>query len=95
MIEKKKSNIIIEKLKPYHPKMIGIFGSYARNENHQQSDLDILVTFEPTVNLLEIIGLEIELSEILGVKVDLVTQKALNPQIEKYVMKDLKIIFND
>ena len=48
-----------------------------------------LIDFDQTPNLLEIIGLEQELSEQLGIKVDLITVRSLNPQLKIYVEKDL------
>ena len=94
MISEKQKNIIIEVLQPFNPKMIGIFGSFARNENNQNSDLDILVEFRNTVNLLDIIGAQIELSELLNLKVDLVTKKAVPPVMEFHINKDLLKIFD-
>jgi len=72
--------------------MLGIFGSYARGENNQNSDLDILIDFEQDLNLLEIIGLEQELTEIFGVQVDLFTLRSINPQLKKDVQKDLILL---
>lgn len=95
MITKEQEKIIIEKSKPFEPSKIGIFGSYARNEQAEESDLDILVDFKKRVNLLDIIGLEQELSEILGVKVDLVTEKSVNEKLRSYILKDLKLILDD
>ena len=92
MLPQNYQNIIFASLKPYKPLMVGIFGSYARNENTPDSDLDILVDFEKTVNLLDLIGLEQELSDQLGVKVDLVTKKSIHPQLEGYIYKDLQRI---
>lgn len=54
MISAIKRKIIIDKLGPYSPVMIGIFGSYAREDNRVESDLDILVEFKQTVNLLDL-----------------------------------------
>ncbi len=85
--------MIIEVLKPYSPKMIGIFGSFARGENQEDSDLDILVDFQRTVNLLDIIGAEIELSEILNMNVELVTKRAISPKLIPHIERDLKNIF--
>lgn len=89
MISSKQQNLIIDIVSRYNPGMIGIFGSYARGENDQNSDLDILIDFEQPLDLLEIIGLEQELSEKLGIKVDLITLRSLNPQLKEYVEKDL------
>lgn len=93
MITEEQKNLIIEVLKPYSPKMIGIFGSFARGENQEDSDLDILVDFQSTVNLLDIIGAEIELSEMLNMKVDLVTKRAISPKLIPHIERDLKNIF--
>ncbi|WP_209332984.1 nucleotidyltransferase family protein [Lunatimonas salinarum] len=93
MITEEQKNMIIEVLKPYSPKMIGIFGSFARGENQEDSDLDILVDFQRTVNLLDIIGAEIELSEILNMNVELVTKRAISPKLIPHIERDLKNIF--
>lgn len=95
MITEEQKNVIIEVLQPYHPRMIGIFGSFARNENKHDSDLDILVEFRNTVNLLDIIGAEIKLSELLNLKVDLVTKKAVSPRLAPHIDKDLEEIFHE
>lgn len=63
MISSKQQSLIVDIVSEYNPTMIGIFGSYARGENDQNSDLDILIDFEPPLDLLEIIGLEQELTE--------------------------------
>lgn len=89
MISPKQQNLIIDITSRFKPRMIGVFGSYARGENDQNSDLDILIDFEQPLDLLEIIGLEQELTEKLGIKVDLITLRSLNPQLKEYVEKDL------
>jgi hypothetical protein len=61
----------------YGVKDIGIFGSYVREEQTETSDIDVLVEFEKTIGLLEFVGLRNHLSDLLGVKVDLVMKKAL------------------
>jgi uncharacterized protein len=83
-------NIILNHLKKYDPIKVGIFGSYARGDNKTGSDIDILVEFKEAPSLLTLIKLENDLSEILGVKVDLVTTGALkNKRIKKSIRKDL------
>ncbi len=90
MITIEQQKVILDKLSPYQPKKVGVFGSYARGENNKYSDLDLLVEFGVRINLLDLIGLEQDLSEILGVKVDLVTVGGLSPYVKPYVEKDLK-----
>ena len=66
-------------------KEIQIFGSYVRGDQKERSDIDLIVDFEDIPDLLEFIGLERRLEEILGVKVDLLTQESLSPYIRKYI----------
>jgi predicted nucleotidyltransferase len=72
----------------YQVKNISVFGSYARGEQKKSSDIDILVEFIKPVGLLKFLKLENELSRVLGVKVDLVTKKALRPRIGKRILKE-------
>lgn len=83
-------NIILSHLKHYDVLKVGIFGSFARGDNKKGSDIDILVEFKESPSLLSLIKLENTLSEILGIKVDLVTTGALkNKRIKKSIKKDL------
>ncbi len=90
MISQAQRKIILEKLSPFDPKRVAVFGSYARSENKKGSDLDLLVEFGNNITLFDIIGIEQELSEVLGIKVDLVTEAALSPYMRPYIEKDLK-----
>lgn len=73
----------------YFIKEIGIFGSYARQEQTEKSDIDIVVSFSKPVGLFHFMDLEEYLQELLGEKIDLVSQKAIKPTIKPYVVKDL------
>jgi predicted nucleotidyltransferase len=73
----------------YKVKTIGIFGSYARGEQKETSDIDILVEFYETPSLLDFIGLEQYLSDLLNIKVDLVSSKSIHPLIKDYIMEDV------
>ena len=73
----------------YNISYLGIFGSYIRGEQKEDSDLDILVEFSKEPDLLEFIGLKQELSETLGVEVDLVMKSALKPRIGKRILEDV------
>ncbi|KKO21090.1 MAG: nucleotidyltransferase family protein [Candidatus Brocadia sp.] len=67
---------------------IGIFGSYVREEQKETSDVDILVEFEKPVSLLQIVSLENYLSDILGVKVDVVPKKNIRKELKDYILKE-------
>ena len=87
-------NKIINYLVQYNPEKIGIFGSYSRGEEKSDSDLDLLVSFKNTFGLLKLIKIENELSALLGIKVDLVTEGAIrNKKLKQYIDQDLKIIY--
>jgi predicted nucleotidyltransferase len=73
----------------YNISYLGIFGSYIRGEQKEDSDLDILVEFSKEPDLLEFIGLKQELSETLGVEVDLVMKSALKPRIGKRILEEV------
>jgi uncharacterized protein len=65
-----------------------VFGSYVRHEEKKDSDLDVLVTFSDAPSLLKFIRLENHLSDILGVKVDLVLKDSLKPYIGEIILKE-------
>lgn len=69
-------------------KSIAIFGSYARNEQKETSDVDILVEFSEPVGLL-FFHLADYLEETLEVKVDLLTPDGIKPNRRKYIMENL------
>lgn len=73
----------------YKVSYLGIFGSYIRGDQGPESDLDILVEFEEAPGFFEYIQLEDYLSEILGVKVDLVMKSALKPAIGKHILEEV------
>ena len=74
------NNFIKDFCRKHHIKKLSIFGSYLREDFGPESDIDFLVEFDPDhiPGLLEIAGMEIELSEMLGRKVDLRTAQDLS-----------------
>ena len=72
----------------YRVKSLGVFGSYVRREQRPDSDLDVLVTFRETPSLLKFIELENYLSDVLGVKIDLVMKDALKPHIGQHILNE-------
>lgn len=73
----------------YHVRSLGVFGSYVRHEEQPESDLDILVAFEATPSLITFLALENHLSDLLGVKVDLVMEDALKPYIGERILSEV------
>jgi predicted nucleotidyltransferase len=83
----KKEKVLL--LKKYGISDVGIFGSFAFGDFNQKSDIDILINFNKRnkISLLDLVGIENDLSSKLGRKVDLVTAKGLNPYIKDNVLK--------
>jgi predicted nucleotidyltransferase len=85
--------IIINKQKPFlkskfQVKSISVFGSYVKSEQNSSSDIDILVEFSKTIDLIKFIELENYLSDIIGSKVDLVMKSALKSRIKDNILNE-------
>ncbi len=78
--------------KRYGVKRIGVFGSYSRGEQREDSDVDVLVEFEKPVGLIDFVRLREYLESLLGVKVDLVTKRALKKRIKERVLQEVKYV---
>lgn len=78
-----------ELAREYKVSSIGIFGSVARDQQSETSDLDLLVAFDGPVSLFDVMRLEQELESRLEVEVDIVTEGSLKPRIGERVAKDL------
>ena len=74
--------------KKYKVKEIGIFGSYVRQQKTKKSDVDVLVTFYETIDLFTFVELENYLSDILGVKVDLVMKDGIKPRLKERILNE-------
>lgn len=75
-------------LKGFGVKSIALFGSAARGEAQRESDIDILVEFDRAVGFLKFLQLQHRLEELLGKRVDLVTQAALKRQFRDQILKE-------
>ena len=93
MLTQKEIDIIIETLKPYNPKRIGIFGSVARNEEKISSDIDILYNFDIPISLFVKYRLLEALKNKLYKNIDLVSEKAVHPLLKANIFNDLKVIY--
>ncbi|MGD8405001.1 MAG: nucleotidyltransferase domain-containing protein [Anaerolineales bacterium] len=86
-------------LQPY-AKRISVFGSFARGEQTQISDLDLLIALKssdkrPALGLFEFIRLEQELEQKLGCEVDLVTEEGLNVHRKPNIEKDRVVLYEE
>jgi predicted nucleotidyltransferase len=72
----------------YSVESLEVFGSYVRAEQKKDSDLDILVTFKEDPSLLTYIAIENYLSDLLGIKVDLVMKDSLKPKIGQKILRE-------
>ena len=72
-------------------KELGVFGSYVRNEQTKERDVDVLVRFWPhtEMNLIKFVEVEAYLSPLLGMKVDVVMKSALKPRIGEQILKEV------
>jgi predicted nucleotidyltransferase len=88
----KKLNEHKEELKnKYKIKEIKIFGSYAKGEQKETSDIDIIVDFEEYPTLIEFIRIQEELENLLGVKVDLLTEESISPFVKPFIKEVIEI----
>jgi uncharacterized protein len=76
----------------YGVKIVGVFGSYVRNEQRQDSDLDLLIELErPTkISLIGLVELEDYLSQVLGIKVDIAIKTNLKKRIGKRILQEVE-----
>jgi predicted nucleotidyltransferase len=65
-----------------------VFGSFVHGEQTPRSDVDFLVEFEPGRSLLDLSGLRLELGDLLGRKVDVVTHNALHPRLKDRILRE-------
>jgi len=85
LLEKQKNEL----KRKYGVKSIGVFGSFVRGTVKRDSDIDILVEFEKPIGMFKFLELEEYLSKLCNRKVDLVSKKALKPNIGKHILREV------
>ena len=90
-IEKKK-NIIIALLRRHGVKRASLFGSTATGRATSQSDVDLLIEFEDGKSLLDLAGLKLELEEVLGKTVDVLTYRSLHPLLKDRILREQHVL---
>jgi len=86
---------LVDLCRQYHVLELSVFGSAARGDMRPDSDIDLLVEFIPEakVDLFEYSGLMLDLSKLIGQKVDLVSKKGLKPLIRASVLKEARLLY--
>ncbi len=87
-IIKNRREEVINIAQKYGAKNVRVFGSMARGEESSESDLDIIVEMEHGSSLLDIIAIKQDIEELLGRKVDVVTEASISPYIRDAVLKE-------
>ena len=92
-----KTNDVYEKvisiLEKHGVTKVKVFGSYARGEETSESDLDIIVEFEERKSLMNLVGIEQELFDELGIKVELVSEKFISPYLIDHIREEMMVIY--
>jgi len=79
--------------KKYHVSTVSVFGSTAREEAGDDSDIDLLVSFARHISLLKMVALERELAQILGRKVDLHTKSSLSRYLRRRILRERQLVY--
>lgn len=83
---------ILEIANKYKAENIRIFGSTVRGENTKDSDVDFLVHFKKGASLLDESGLDIELTDLLGCKVDIISDRTIRSEFRPFILKEAEIL---
>jgi len=76
----------------FKAEIVGIFGSYVRSEQKEGSDVDILVRFKEGATLFDFVGLADFLEQKLGMKVDIVSERAVKPELKNAILSEVVIV---
>ena len=85
-----KRTVILETARRHGARNVRIFGSVARGEDDEKSDLDFLVEMEPGRSLLDHAALLLDLEELLGCKVDVLSEKGIKARIRERVLREAR-----
>jgi len=85
-------SIIIDTLRKSGVKKASLFGSFARGEVTEKSDIDLLVEFKGKKSLLDLVRLKMRLEELLGREVDIITYKSINPLLKTRILDKQEVI---
>ena len=96
MIDLAESNKIIREIyKKNDITFLGLFGSTARGDEKSESDVDLMVRFAERKSLLDIVRIEREFAEAIGMEVDLLTEASIHKYLKKQILSDLRVIYDN
>ncbi len=84
---------ILPSLRAYPISYAGIFGSYARGDSTEASDIDLLIRYNKPIDLFDLGSLTNSLEEATGKRVDVVIEKTVQPLMMKYIRRDLQTVY--
>jgi predicted nucleotidyltransferase len=85
---------IVEFLRSNGATKVAVFGSYVRDEETPNSDIDIIIDFKKhSMGLFEFVGIQQELSEKIGINVDLLTEEGISPYLINNIRKEMKVLY--
>lgn len=93
MSKKEIKELLVKELKKEGVIKASLFGSVARGEEDNNSDIDIIVQFEEGKSLLDLAGLKVKLEEIFNRKVDVITYNSIHPLLRKYIEKEQELLY--
>ena len=76
-----------------HVVRLRLFGSFAREEASEDSDIDLIANFSAPKSLLDLVRIEMEMTEALGRKVDLLTEGGMSPYIRERIVGDVQVVY--
>ena len=89
---KKIRDILVEVLKKYGVSKAAIFGSVARGDDTEDSDIDIIVEFVDGKSLLDLVALKLELQKMLGKEIDIITYNSIHPLLKEKILSEQVVI---
>lgn len=85
---------MIPVLQKHDVKKAALFGSVARREATKGSDIDLLIEFAGKKSLMDLVGLKLELQDVMGAEVDVITYKSLHPLLKKRILGEQEVILS-
>jgi predicted nucleotidyltransferase len=89
---REKKNEILRVAEKHGAHNVRIFGSVARGQADDQSDIDLLVSMDPGRSLLDHAALWLEMQQLLGQEVDVVSERGLKPRIREHVLREARLL---